>query len=726
VKRLQALLRNLQSGGLLLVAFLLVCYPLVSIGWDFLSFFVPGLDHRFVLLSRFMMDWDAGAQSSLSRALFRALVSTGCLFGLLLPIAPLKNESRFPWGAAFLLTGLVSCVLCSGLYRAESEWETWALLLLLGALLRRACLSRLSACLLVALYATLGAVYLHALWIAIPGTSSRLGGVFHHPNALSTMTLAALPVLAWRLTKGGKEAVLAGFLLGSTLALQIWTGSLTGASLLLATLAYLSVRGEVPTRVIVSGLALMLPTFCNLSGNWVAALAYPVIFLLLLARALVCQQDKLCFKHIVLALCSLAFALLSFTALSSTTGQEGIVHSRNRSGAARAEFYRAGLQMVLDRPLFGSGPGSFAREYPSRQSSIKYFSNFIHCIPLELAVEWGLLSIAFGMGGLIRMRTDAEESAGERVFIWSFGLFAAHCLSGVQSQFPYLVGLSVLAWSARPVTPCGDRLQERVWHMVGRVLLAATVLSSLCFNLWRATASFDRTMALHLYRSFGRPAAGPALLLMESSALALPQDGQTWLHWAQLAHQLGQDDMAVSLSSMAIDTDHRWAAPREVMMDSLRSGPSAESIEAALAIDPVNYPAFYRFRSEVVLRAGQSDRALSLLQEKSRLYDPFLLESLPEFRASDLKEQLVEYCLLSAILSEQLGQEAEAESSFRLALYYTEKRLSRLRSLLDYPKHSGVTPGPMVSELLIQVAKQVPTQDIPRSIQAPTDQTVDL
>ena len=86
----------------------------------------------------------------------------------------------------------------------------------------------------------------------------------------------------------------------------------------------------------------------------------------------------------------------------------------------------------------------------------------------------------------------------------------------------------------------------------------------------------------------------------------------------------------------------------------------------------------------------------------------------------------MEYWLLSAILSEHLGQYKNAESNFRKALNVAQKRTSRIRKLLSYSERVNLKVGPLVTDLLVQVAEQVPAKDFPATIPSSPDQTVDL
>jgi hypothetical protein len=170
--------------------------------------FGPLVSKCLSLLTVFFENFDAGGQSDLSRALLRLLLCVACLSWLLLPGRQVPEHS-VPWGGFFLLGGLISVALSPRSCSAEVEWEAWLLYLLLGAALLWTDTRRWRAAFLSAFYLLLIVLLVHAFWVAVPTTGGRLGGVFHHSNALSTLCLMSLPLLVWRSSSGGKEAFIA-------------------------------------------------------------------------------------------------------------------------------------------------------------------------------------------------------------------------------------------------------------------------------------------------------------------------------------------------------------------------------------------------------------------------------------------------------------------------------------------------------------------------------------
>lgn len=707
---------KLRNGGLLFFVFTVVCFPFFSVAWDFLRLMYPAFESGWSTMFSTVDFLDAGGQRASSRSLLRTLLIGACLSGLLLPLRKPHLSPRpfdsVPWAGLFLLVGLLSVRSATGFYLALTEWETWALLLAFGLVLRRAAPPQLGLVALVGLYATTLLLFLHALWISVPTSTSRLGGIFHHPNALSTFTFLCLPFLIWRAGAVGREKYLAAFLAGTSLTIQIWAGSLTGACLLIGALAYSLGSSKFRPLLLFAGLA--MPLFFNMLGGWVSTLGFPLAFLLLLGAHALLAIRKRPFRVVVVFLLSLTLASAAFTALAPPQSSEGVVGTRARSAAARLKFYQAAVEMTQESPVLGVGPNGFARQYPKYQSNVLYFSKFVHCLPLEFLVEWGLLGFSFGacaVASCWRQVNQAREASGlVLAFRWSAALFALHSLSDVQSQYPYLICLLILAWAVASEEET-EAIPSQGWTEVAtRIFLTFGLLALLILNGWRIAASLDRQFATGLYRSVGDRAQPAVATMLWSSSERLPLDPESAFLLGQLYSRWGDKELARLLGEEAARSDVSWAAPRLLSVSGSTQKERLTLAEAALRIDPVNYPSFYQFRAEGLLFQGEFSAALEVLQKKSLDYDAILLQELPLFRSDDLMEQLVEFWLLLAMLEEHHGREKEAQAAFRKSLYFASKRLSRLQGLIGYPQRVGIVPGPLVEQLLLQVAQQVPAK----------------
>lgn len=703
-------LRATQLLGLVLVILAIFVFPLASALWEFVE--ILGLGPKgSSILAIFFDSLDAGAQSALSRALLRGILAWGCVLALLLPLDSVNNAK--PWGALFLFWGALAVVCSSRPELAEREWETWALTLLFAFLLRRCRHRAFGFVVGFGIYALCFGVFFHALWIGVPETQGRLGGVFHHANALSTFCLIVQPFLLWRSTELGWERFFASTLAGALGCVLIWSGSLTGGILALSALAFFTKRTSSLTIRSLLGIGTaILALGLNLMGGWWAALGYPLLFVVLLLIAIIANEGRFRFDTWMTLLVSLVLTAGLFVALSPGDENTGVVHNRGNSGAARLEFYRAGMELLFENPVLGCGPRGFGREYPRVSESATYFSKFVHCVPLELALEWGVPAFLFGCLGL-RVLVGQRHTVSQKVFLATFSLLLLHSLSGVQSQFPILIVLVALSWSVLDESAEHVEGNERWWNMAARFLLALVLMCVVGVNLLRATADFDSRAAIKLTKIYGSRATLPIQQLLQSSCLVYPPNGEPWFQWANYSLNNGRPELAAAKSEQAILSDSRWAAPRKVWGEARLGTLSDEQIGEFLSIDPINYPTFYRFLAENLVRRDEVEQARDLLREKAPLYHAIEMNSLPDFRSRDLEQQLVEFWLLLAIIEEKLDNERGSEAAFRMALFHCRKRLSRFRKMIDYPLRAELKPGIHVQDLLLQLSKQLPTEDIP-------------
>jgi tetratricopeptide (TPR) repeat protein len=696
---------GLRDCGLHVVIFLLIVFPVVVAGREFVVFLLQ--DPTWAPLLSF---FDAGAQRPMSRAVLRTLLIGGCLFGLLLPTSGGGSSKRaLPWVGFFLLSGLLSVGMSGRPYAAEMEWEAWALTALLAVLIRWVDAPALRVTALVALYVVSLSIFFHALWISVPGTLAQLGGVFHHPNALSTFTLFVLPFLIDRACRGGLEGYLASFLTGSTLALAVWAGSLTGACLLVVgATCWLMSRQALWRRWAVCLVVLPLPVLFNLMGGWMSAVGFTVLFLVLLSMV-VYRLGNSRFAMTLVFLLSLVVSCAAFAYLAPIEMSGKSSRDRANSATARLTFYRAALFLTAEEPILGQGPSAFTREYPRYQESVQYFSRYVHCIPLEILMEWGLLGFVFGAMACYTVVSQKPDSLG-RASTWAFAAFGLHCLTGVQSQFPYLLVMVAMAWALTREPP--EEAERRFFWAgtLGRVCLTVALLGLLSLNALRLESAVNQNLATRIFSSPDPQARAFAVSLFQSSVRSQPMDGQALLAYAQVQMRMGEETVARWVAEDAIETDHQWAAPRRVELLSSPPPPRSEAVARALEADGINYPLFYRLQAESMVTKGKNEDALDQLLSRVENYDPLLLNRLPDFRARDLDGQLVEYWLLIALLQERAGRPELAETAFRRSLYFTRRALPRYRKMVGYPSRSGLNPGPIVAQLLSQLAQQIPAE----------------
>lgn len=703
---LQGIQRGLQAGFLIA----LFCYPVWAACWEVVALLNPQFSAGHPILYHVSRALDGGAQLPVSRSFFRIGLALLSVTGLMLPVGQGRG-AREAWAWFALAWGLLSAAIGPCFYASETEWEFWFLLLVASRILatRPTLVSKATA--LVAWYIMLLAVAVHALLFGLLGSGGRLVGVFHHPNIMSTFCLMSLPFLLWRGAFAEEpDRVFAAPLSGVYLALVVWTGSLTGLSVLMATLCYWAWKPATSLRVLISALAFCLPVLANLSGGTVGPITQGVGLATLLGLCWRGAKQSGSRARASVALAAFALTILLLALLSPDLGGGGTVVSRDNSLSARLHFYRAGCSLLVQRPLLGLSPGGFAHEYPRFQGSVLYFSKFIHCLPFEFLVEWGLPAGALALVSLVVWGKSVRWegfSVPKPVLATAFAAFVLHCLSGVQDQFPYLFAYLVLGYHlcrAERFRP--ERAAEGPVFALGRFALAVALLGLVLFNGIRVASQFDRSTGFELFQRRGPVAGVPSTALLSRSALSLPVDEEAWYQWGLLLDAQGQGAASTLLARRAISLDRQWAAPRELEM---RNAPNIamERVTEAIAIDPVNYPTFYRVLAELQLRQGNSRAALEQLLSRSADYSPILLSRLPEFRADDLEEQLGEYWIAVAVAAEAQGKDREAEHAFRMAMYFCHSRLARLRRLVSYPERRKIEVGPLVQSMLSQLAEQL-------------------
>jgi hypothetical protein len=345
---------------------------------------------------------------------------------------------------------------------------------------------------------------------------------------------------------------------------------------------------------------------------------------------------------------------------------------------------------------------------------------------LEFLLEWGALACVSALLGFASLLCGQgiAFSKGQKALGWSTLFFVGHCLTGVQSQYPYLFIILAIGWVALASGEMEPPSRESLLGMAGRVFLVLGVLDLFSVSLWRMSADFDAQLALDVYRTLGPQAERPTAELFESSLSTDPTDGENWLQRGYVAFRARRPEEAYRSALAAEATDEHWAAPLELRFSADPLSVDVPEVSHALKIDPINYPAFYRAAAELAARSGKEAEALSLLRERAHAYSPTILDRLPDFRAQDLHEQLVAYWLLTAILEERSGHPRQAETAFRMALLHTQDRLSSIRALVEYPGRHGFAPGPLVGDLLTQVTGQIPSEDGPAPVDHPADDPI--
>lgn len=712
---------------------LLVLFPLpvmlwqlgASLGW-FSSTSLAGL---------LFQGWDAGGQHPFSRALLRSLGAGTILSALVLPRrTDWAPPGWFRYGLFFLCLGAVSSVLAPHRFQALREWETWLLAGLLVYVVGAYWRTRWNKLCLGLSYFLAWLVVVQAVLIGLPVSQGRLGGFFHHPNALSTLSLMLLAVMLSRALSESSDAIWARCLSGGLLAVVICTGSLTGGVLLVGVSAWLSSVGR-PYLVrlaggVAAGACLLL---VNLWGQEWSMLCLPGLLITFWLFAM-SQGANRKWVAVGVTIVSVATAVLALQAF--WTPAEGISQghlSRLSSGLGRLQFYRSCLAMLWENPWFGVGPAGFSRTYPGIQVELDYFSKFPHSLPLEVLSEWGVpaaVALLLMLYGAIK---PSQSDCKQQIAGWVLLVFLLHSSTDVQTQFPYLlllaaIALGVIAAGHRPQDPGVGEGPSQMGVRIALVLSCAVLLS---VNLARMNAGFDRSLALSLARS-SRAMEEQALIeeLLAKSFLADPLDSESARLWGLALLSSNQKSAARDIASLALWLDPNRATC-ELLALSAEPPPDDQAVERyrrVLELDRVNYPIFYRKLAEALWTQGRWQEARMLLRGQASVYRSDRLAKLFRFREKDLQEQLVEFFALKAMLEEK-GAPGAGEPDFRRALQHTGGRAEHLERLELYLEKSpflasiGQAEGAKWFELF---RKQIPATRLPGSVTGPLHQSQDL
>lgn len=234
--------------------------------------------------------------------------------------------------------------------------------------------------------------------------SDRVYSTLFYANTFAAVLLLVTPAVlgaAWRATAGAREITrgLLVVLLGAgAAACLVWSGSKSGWLIALG----------------IGGLALQQKLNVSLRA-----------------------------KLVVLAAIG-ALGVSALVALNLDYFQRGAT-----SVSARGDYWRAGVDAALERPLFGHGPGTFALTYGERKAPESEMARLAHNDYLQQAPDSGipgaLLFGAFIIGSItwICRRSVRGDFLGESGLVW-LGLLAW----AMHSLVEFNLYVPALAWTA--------------------------------------------------------------------------------------------------------------------------------------------------------------------------------------------------------------------------------------------------------------------------------------
>ncbi len=230
---------------------------------------------------------------------------------------------------------------------------------------------------------------------------------------------------------------------------------------------YMTLGGVLATM-----LAAMLPRVvaggahaAALGGAWlVSAVALALTLVrgawLGLAAGVLVALSGLRRRPIVLAaVVGVAIAVLAVPSVRERVAT--MIHGGDATAGERMAMLHAGLRLVREHPVTGIGPGQVKRAYPiyAPPEALRRHTSHLHNTPLQIAVERGLVGLAFWLwifvaffvrAGRVLRRVPAAATADRALVIGALAAVTAFLVSGL---FEYnfgdtevlLVALAVMA-----------------------------------------------------------------------------------------------------------------------------------------------------------------------------------------------------------------------------------------------------------------------------------------
>jgi O-antigen ligase len=218
-------------------------------------------------------------------------------------------------------------------------------------------------------------------------------------------------------------------------------------------------HGIVAMRLGVGGLAALASAVALSDGKAARAAeaALPVVAAPLCAWALVVSQTRSAWVGALVGLAVIAVLraprllwLLGAAAAAVVLLRPASVASRltilDESSRDRYYMWQAGIDMVLDKPVFGQGPGMILAAYPRYRwpEAPNPQQPHLHNNLLEVAVERGLPGLAFflwwSLAALAASLREARRCAGEHAAWAAGGVLGALAAVFVAGLFEYNLG----------------------------------------------------------------------------------------------------------------------------------------------------------------------------------------------------------------------------------------------------------------------------------------------
>jgi O-antigen ligase len=283
-------------------------------------------------------------------------------------------------------------------------------------------------------------------------------------------------------------------------------------------LSFVEFSGSRRLLILVTGIIIQIGIFFTLSrAAWageVAGLIVTMLLLLLSANRFPRPNGRWLIAGSIVTGAILAIAVIGAVMLVSTGWRPQWLFRPTVND--RADFRVAGLRMIRQHPVLGSGPGSFVLNYPYVSDGDPVGAVHSHNVALELAVESGLLgflaaALVAVMAGHILWRLwrrgtlqdrhlVAGVSGGLTVFLVSGSADALHLFPEILFGVGMLLAIAI---RALPTKQKSDPRRDPAARASGlRIVLGIVplALAAFLFLAWlaidRAERHYDRSITL--------------------------------------------------------------------------------------------------------------------------------------------------------------------------------------------------------------------------------------
>ena len=348
------------------------------------------------------------------------------------------------------------------------------------------------------------------------------------------------------------------------------------------------------------------------------------------------------------------------------------------SSRARLNFYGAAIKIALEKPLTGTGPGTFGYHFPRFQKSIKFFSKYPHNYYLWILSQSGFLALfsflvlLFFIGKTISKRIKSIDSSDSwtkpLTFALAMGLISSllHInldvdfhFAGITFVFFGITGILAGIGQEEPMT--GKRKPpERILR-----ILTAVVITTLMFPPLLHYFSFN------LQKMGGK--AGNKIEAYEKfkKAVAIdPFDNEARRKLGQFYHDQGKDREALEQFNTAIKlspTRARNYDQRGRVLEALGKREAAfADFQKAVSLDPFNQLYAYFGMGMYYLSKGNKSKAMEIFHRAVKIYDNVKMEEIWHFRADQLKPQV-------ALIYVTMGDISINDKKYKESLAYYQK-----------------------------------------------------